>query len=91
MTIYEQYIQTQKQLDVLEETKDKLRKEIESQLPEEGFKDDSINVFWTSKKKWTYSPKVEGLTAELKATKEKEEEEGVAKAEEVKQLTIKVK
>lgn len=91
MTNYEQYRQVQKQIDTLEEMKESLRADIEKNLPEEGFKDETINVFWTNKKKWSYSPKVESLTAELKATKAKEEEDGTAKAEDVKQLTIKVK
>lgn len=91
MTKYEEYALLTKELDVLETKKELLRAEIEKELPEEGYKDDIINAYWTSKKKWTYSPKVDGLTAELKATKAKEEEDGTATSEETKQLTIKVK
>lgn len=89
--MYEKYIEIQNQIDVLESQKDSIRKKIEETLPTEGFKNEKINAFWTTKKKWTYSPKVKGLEAEIKATKEKEEEEGLAKFEEVKQLTIKIK
>lgn len=91
MEKYKQYIELQKELDLLEEKKDVLRKEIEAELPEEGYKDEVINVFWTIKKKWEYSPKVKGLETELKATKKDEEEKGIATSEEVKQLTIKIK
>lgn len=91
MTKYEEYALVTKELDVLEAKKELLRKEIEEILPEEGYKDEIVNAFWTAKKKWTYSPKIDGLTAELKVTKAKEEEDGTATSEETKQLTIKVK
>ena len=91
MTIYEQYIQTQLQIDTLEKMKESLRETISKELPDDGFKDEKINAFWTMKKNWKYSPKVEGLTAELKTTKKQEEENGIATSEETKQLTIKIK
>lgn len=91
MELYTQYAELQKQIDSLEAKKELLREDIAKTLPEEGFKDETINLYWTTKKKWKYSPKVDGLNAELKATKEKEEEDGTAKSEEVKQLTIKIK
>ncbi len=91
MENYKEYIEVQNQIDFLEEKKDYLRKEIEAQLPEDGYKDETINVYWTIKSKYEYSPKVKGLETELKATKKLEEENGEAKKEEVKQLTIKVK
>lgn len=90
MTIYEQYAEVDKQIEALEAKKKVIRDEISKELPEEGIKNDFVNAFWTIKKKWTYSPKVDGLTAELKSTKEKEEEDGMAKSEDIKQLTIKV-
>ena len=88
---YEEYIEIVKQIEELEAKKEVLRTDIAKILPAEGFRTDAISAFWTLKKKWTYSPKVEGLTAELKATKKKEEEEGTAISEEERQLTIKVK
>lgn len=89
--MYQDYIEVQKKIDALEAEKEVLREKISAQLPEEGYKDEVINVFWTFKKKWEYSPKVKGLETELKATKKDEEEKGIATSEEVKQLTIKVK
>lgn len=62
MTKYEEYALVTKELDVLEAKKELLRKEIEEILPEEGYKDEIVNAFWTAKKKWTYSPKIDGLT-----------------------------
>jgi len=91
MTKYEEYALLQKEIDVLDAKKELLRAEIEKILPEEGFKDEVINAYWTTKSKYEYSPKVKGLETELKATKKQEEENGIAKKEEVKQLTIKVK
>lgn len=91
MTKYEEYALLQKDIDILEAKKDILRAEIETILPDDGFKDETINAYWTVKSKYEYSPKVKGLETELKATKKQEEENGTAKKEEVKQLTIKVK
>jgi hypothetical protein len=95
MEKYKQYIELSKELDLLEEKKEVLRKEIEADLPEEGYKDEDINIFWTNKKKWIYTDKVTETEKKLKETvsalKKLEEENGDAKAEEVKQLTIKVK
>lgn len=88
---YQQYVELQKQIDVLEAQKEELREEIGTWLPTDGYKDETITAFWTTKKSWKYSPRVDGLNAELKATKKQEEEEGIATAEETKQLTIKVK
>ena len=89
--IYEEYVEIIRQIEELEEKKEVLRTDISKILPSEGLKTDVISAFWTVKKKWTYSPKVAGLTEELKATKKKEEEDGTASAEEEKQLTIKIK
>lgn len=91
MEQYKQYVELIKEIDLLEAKKEVLRAEIEKDLPEEGFKDETINIFWTTKNKYTYSPKVKGLETELKETKKKEEEDGTATKEETKQLTIKVK
>lgn len=91
MTIYEDYAVVQKDIDVLEAKKELLREKISQELPEEGFKSDIITAIWKSTKKWKYSPKVDELNAELKATKKTEEETGVAVAEETKTLAITVK
>ena len=91
MEKYQEYIKLQSEIDNLEAKKDLLRADISKELPDEGYKDENINIFWTLKKKWEYSPKVKGLETELKATKKDEEEKGVATSEEVKQLTIKIK
>lgn len=94
-TKYQEYVLLQKQIDELDAKKELLRAEIEAELPEDGFKDDSINVYWTNKKKWTYTEKVTETEKKLKETiselKKIEEENGDAKCEEIKQLTIKVK
>ena len=91
LTKYEEYALLQKEIDVLDAKKELLRAEIEAILPQEGFKSEIITAYWTMKKKYEYSPKVKGIEAELKATKKEEEENGTAKIEELKQLTIKVK
>lgn len=95
LTKYEEYALLQKQIDELDAKKELLRADIEAILPEEGYKDETINVFWTNKKKWTYTDKVTETEKSLKETigalKALEEENGDAKAEEIKQLTIKVK
>jgi len=95
MTKYEEYATLQKEIDVLEAKKELLRADIENDLPEEGYKDEIINVFWTNRKKWTYTDKVTETEKKLKETvgalKKLEEENGDAKSEEIKQLTIKVK
>lgn len=95
LTKYQEYALLQKQIEELDAKKELLRAEIEAILPEEGFKDDIINIFWTNKKKWTYTEKVTETEKKLKETvsalKKVEEENGDAKCEEIKQLTIKVK
>ncbi len=68
-----------------------MRKEIANELPEEGYKDDMINIYWTVRKSWKYSPVVKGLETQIKETKKQEEENGIATAEESKSLTFKVK
>ncbi len=91
MTKLEQYATLSKEADVIAEKMTALRKEIEVELPEEGFKSELVTAFWTLRKKWTFSPKIDELQEQVKATMEKEKEDGTAKVEEVKQLTIKVK
>lgn len=91
MDLYEQYNKLEKEIEGLESKKELLRADIEKELPAEGVKNNFVTAFWTLKKKFKYSPKVDGLTAELKATKAKEEEDGTATFEETRQLTIKVK
>lgn len=91
LTKYQEYALIQKEIKRLEAKKDLLRAEIEVMLPEDGFKDDTINVFWTKKTKWTYTDAVKVIENSLKTQKKLEEESGDAKAEEIKQLTIKVK
>lgn len=95
MNKYEEYALLQKEIDVLDAKKELLRAEIEAILPEDGFKNDVVNAFWTKKTKWTYTDKVSETEKQLKETinslKKLEEENGDAKSEEIKQLTIKVK
>lgn len=91
MELYEKYSAIDKEITLLEEQKKGLRKEIEESLPEEGVKNDFVTAFWAIKKKWAYSSAIESLSENLKSAKEKEEEDGTAKFEETKQLTIKVK
>lgn len=91
MELYQKYAELDKQISLLEEQKKAIREEISESLPEDGVKNEFITAFWTIKKKWSYSPVVESLTENLKSTKEKEEEDGTAKFEEIKQLTIKTK
>ncbi len=91
MTNYEQYVDISKKIETLEAEKEVVREKISAELPEEGFKDESITAFWKTTKKWKYSPKVDGITAELKATKKAEEEDGTATPEETKTLAITVK
>jgi hypothetical protein len=91
METYKQYIEVSKKIEALEAEKDVLREKISAELPEEGYKDETLTAFWKTSKKWKYSPKVDGLNAELKATKKAEEEDGTATAEESKILTITVK
>lgn len=88
--LYAQYSALEKQIETLELAKKELRATIEEQLPEEGVKNEFVTAFWTLKKKWTYSPMIDALTDNLKVAKKTEEETGMATAEEVKQLTIKV-
>ena len=54
MTKYEEYALLQKEIDVLDAKKELLRAEIEKILPEEGFKDEVINAYWTTKSKYEY-------------------------------------
>lgn len=91
MEIYNKYCEVQKKIDLLEEEKELLRKQVSEQLPDDGYKDENITAFWKMGKKYTYSPKVKGLETELKATKKLEEESGEATFEETKTLTISVK
>ena len=91
MTTYEQYIGVIKQIETLEKMKGELRKDIESNLPEEGYKDETINVFWKTRKSYKYSPKIDELGIALKVAKKEEESDGTATFEETKQLTINVK
>lgn len=88
--IYKKYAETQKQIDGLELLRETLRLAIAEKLPAEGVKNESLTAFWKVARKWKYSPLVEGLTAELKATKSEEEEKGIATCEESKQLNIKI-
>lgn len=93
--MYQEYIAIQKQIDELEEKKKEIRVQIESNLPEDGYKDESITVSWTIKKNWSYTDNVKDLESQMKKkvseVKKTEEESGLAKLEEVKQLTIRVK
>lgn len=91
MELYKQYADISREIEALEAKRDILREDISKTLPEEGYKDEQVTAFWKTAKKWKYSPKVDGLTAELKATKKQEEEDGTATAEESKTLTISVK
>jgi hypothetical protein len=91
MTKYEEYALLQKEIDVLDAKKELLRAEIEVILPEDGYKDENINIFWTLKNKYNYSIKVKELEAMVKSTKKEEEEKGLATKEETKQLTIRIK
>ena len=91
MEIYKQYVEVSKKIEALEAEKEVLREKISKELPEEGYKDETLTAFWKTAKKWKYSPKVDGLNAELKATKKTEEEDGTATAEESKTLAITVK
>lgn len=95
--MYIKYMEIQAEIDKLEAKKKDLRADIEAQLPEDGYKDDSINVFWTSRKTWTYSPKVDALSekvkeasSSLKELKTIEENMKVATFVEKKGLTIKI-
>lgn len=89
MTIYEQYADVQKQIEELETIQKALRSQIEKDLPEEGYKDESVTAYWTKRKSWKYSPRIDEMTASLKTAKKEEEENGTATAEETKILTIK--
>ena len=91
MNLYETYIDIQSKIDKLEEDKEQIREAISSQLPEEGYKDEKISVFFTVKKKYTYSEEINKLSENLKEQKKKEEESGIAPFSETKQLTIKIK
>lgn len=91
METYKQYVEVIKKIEALEAEKEVLRTKISDELPEDGYKDETITAFWKITKKWKYSPKVDGLETELKATKKLEEEEGIATAEEKKSLAITVK
>lgn len=91
MELYDEYIILSKEIKTLEEKQKSIREKIEAQLPEEGYKDERITAFWNTRKTWTYSPNVEKSVNKLKALKKKEEDEGIATAEEKKVLTISVK
>ena len=91
METYKQYVDVSKKIEALEAEKEVLREKISAELPEEGYKDETLTAFWKLTKKWKYSPKVDGLNTELKATKKAEEENGTATAEETKTLAITVK
>ena len=91
LTKYEEYAILQKEIDVLDAKKELLRAEIEVILPDDGYKDEFITASWAIKNKYEYSLKVKELETELKSVKKDEEEKGIAKKEEVKQLTIRVK
>lgn len=91
MNLYEQYAQVSKEIEALEAKQKLIKDDIAKELPEDGIKNDYVTAFWKVGKKWKYSPKVDGLKAELDSTKEKEEKEGIAVFEEVKTVNIKVK
>jgi len=91
MEIYKQYVEVQKKIEALEAEKEVLREKISAELPEDGYKDETITAYWKLSTKWKYSPKVDGLTAKLKLTKRAEEENGTATSEESKGLAIMIK
>ena len=84
------YVDVQKAIDTLESTKESIREEIARELPPEGIENDFLNAYWQTRKKWTYSPKVERLTSALKVEKALEEQSGLAKFEEKKELNIRI-
>ena len=91
MTNYEIYADITGQIAALEDRLVTVRAEIEKELPDDGYKDERVTAFWTSKRKWTYPQPVKSAEKSLKALKKASEEDGTATSEEIKQLTIKVK
>lgn len=65
MEKYNKYIELQKEIDALEEQKKLLRADIESTLPDGGYKDETISVIWRSSKKYSYPEGVKSLEIEV--------------------------
>lgn len=91
METYKEYADIQKQINLLEDRKEALRAKITLELPAEGTENDFVKAIWKTKRKWAYSPAVDSLKEALDTQKDKEEREGIAKAEETKELNIKIK
>lgn len=91
MDIYTRYAEITNSIAALEEQQALIRKQIESSLPDEGYKDDKVTAFWSIKKKWVYPEKVIKAEEVFKTEKKLSESDGSATSEEIRQLTIKVK
>ncbi len=93
--IYQEYVDIQYLIRHLQEKQTELREQMEKELPEDGYKDERITVYWTVKKNWEYSDTFKEMERKAKDTlskmKKEEEERGIAELEEKKQLTVKVK
>lgn len=102
LSVYDQYVQLDHEISLIEEKKKVLREKIAAELPPEGYKDPRITAFWKESKKWTYpeevvklqeetTAKIEPMLDEVKAAKKQAEEDGTATVEITKQLNISVK
>lgn len=89
MDIYEQYFRLTKQMELLEDERDGLKKKIINQIKEEG-RDKvhtHLGVFAVTQRKiWRYSEKINNFLQEVKAWKKIEEAKGIAECTVTEQL-----
>lgn len=92
--LLKQYADVRKQIEELEEIKEKLGGEIAAGMQEQAadkIESDFGQFYFTTRKTWKYSPAVDEAVNELKAVKKEEEEKGIATFTESKSLTFKAK
>jgi len=93
-SVYERYIEVDDKMKALAQEKESLKARIVSEFKTNGKTTEKTArgiVEMGSRANWVFSPSVEAKEKEVKALKEKEKLEGVAKNEPIDYLTIKLR
>lgn len=92
--LLKEYADVRKQIEELEEIKEKLGGEIAAGMEEQAadkIESDFGQFYFTTRKTWKYSSAVDELNIKVKEAKKTEEEKGIATFTESKSLTFKSK
>lgn len=90
--VFARFAELDAQIKTLETEKEALRPTIQAEMEAQRIdqvKADYGTFFFTTRKTWKYSPKVEEMSTALKEQKKREEQDGTATAEEITSLSFK--